>query len=393
MRPTFILLPLLAIVAGCEVETSHKSTDTKQQTSAASLPASVAQASPSSGLAAQTATMQPSAAAPAANDPLTPKLAQINEAAPGAAPALARPTASGDHSPGGPPNPFIIRAEVLLARARFSPGVVDGQFGTNFKHAVAAYQTAHDLPASGIIDDQTWQMLSAGATQPVATEYTITAADVAGPFVPDVGEDFVKLAALPNGPQFTTPLEALAEKFHMSQTLLKTLNPGVDLGTAGGKIIVVNDTPPEFAKGDVARVDVSKADASVRAYDKDDKLIAFYPATVGSTERPSPSGIHKVVGVAFNADYTYDPKKLAWGPRAAGKLVVKAGPNNPVGVVWIDLNAPSYGLHGTPDPDKIGKTASHGCVRLTNWDAIALAHGVKPGVVVRFLGERGGVKS
>ena len=93
--------------------------------------------------------------------------------------------------------------------------------------------------------------------------------------------------------------------------------------------------------------------------------------------------------MGWNPDYTYDPAKLTWGPRTAGKLVIKPGPNNPVGTVWIDLNAPSYGIHGTPEPDKIGKTASHGCVRLTNWDAMALAGGIKSGAVVRFTGQRG----
>jgi lipoprotein-anchoring transpeptidase ErfK/SrfK len=269
--------------------------------------------------------------------------------------------------------------------------VVDGQLGTNFKHAVAAYQTARGLPASGEVNSGTWAALLAepiGAA-PVAHTYTITPADEAGPFAPDVGEDFVKLAALPNGPQFNTVVEALAERFHMSQALLLALNPGVNFSVPNQAIAVVDDTHPMFAKGDVARVEVTKSDASVRAYDHAGKLIAFYPATVGSTERPSPSGTHKVVGVARNPDYTYDPSKLKWGPRSAGKLVIKPGPNNPVGMVWIDLNAPSYGIHGTPDPDNIGKTASHGCVRLTNWDAQALAAGVQPGVTVQFMGQRG----
>ena len=176
----------------------------------------------------------------------------------------------------------------------------------------------------------------------------------------------------------------------MSQALLQALNPGVDFKTAGANLVVVDAAPPPFAKGDVKTITVSKADALVTAYDPDGEVIASYPATVGSTERPSPSGVHKVNGVARNPTYTYDPAKLHWGPRSHGKLIVKPGPNNPVGVVWIDLNAPSYGIHGTPDPDHIGKTASHGCVRLTNWDAQALAAGVKPGVVVTFEGARGG---
>ena len=358
MQRSFLLMPLL--LCGCNVTTTSAPTGT--QTQAAPVPPPVSPA-------------------------LSAEIARINQAI--AAPASQKPAASPAINP--PPDPFVIRAEVLLARARFSPGVVDGQFGTNFKHAVAAYQTARALPASGAIDDKTWAALLAepSANNAAAQTYAITAADVAGPFSPDVGEDFVKLAALPNGPQFNSPLEALAERFHMSQALLTALNPGVNFAVANQSIAVVDDAPPGFAKGDVARVEVTKSDASVRAFDHSGKLIAFYPATVGSTERPSPSGTHKVVGVARNPDYTYDPSKLKWGPRSAGKLVVKPGPNNPVGMVWIDLNAPSYGIHGTPDPDNIGKTASHGCVRLTNWDAVALAAGVQPGVVVQFVGQRG----
>jgi lipoprotein-anchoring transpeptidase ErfK/SrfK len=139
----------------------------------------------------------------------------------------------------------------------------------------------------------------------------------------------------------------------------------------------------------VDHIEVDKAEATVRAYDADDALIASFPATVGSRERPSPSGVHKVVWPTLNPLYTYDPRKLSWGPRSHGVLVIQPGPNNPVGLVWIKLNAPGYGIHGTPDPDHIGKTASHGCVRLTNWDAILLAHAVKPGVVVTFVHDRG----
>jgi lipoprotein-anchoring transpeptidase ErfK/SrfK len=332
-------------------------------------------------------TPAPRASAPAPPPPASApqsRIAQINQASPthGGAPATAGKTVS--------PSDGLIRAQTLLARLRFSPGVVDGLDGSNFQHALAAFQDAHGLKASGTIDADTWTALLSDPSSkpPTARSYVITAQDVAGPFAPDVGEDFVKLAALPEGPQFTSALEALGERFHMSQALLTALNPGVDFKTAGATIVVVDAAPPAFQKGDVASITVSKAKADAEAFDKDGKLIAFYPATVGSTERPSPSGVHKVNGVAEHATYVYDPKKLHWGPRGHGKLVIKPGPNGPVGTVWIDLNAPSYGIHGSPNPETIGKTASHGYVRLTNWDAEALAAGVKPGVKVTFEGKR-----
>lgn len=313
-------------------------------------------------------------------------LDRINKASPNLTLAATPPTPAKD----APPDPALVRADILLARARFSPGAIDGKAGTNLKHAIAAFQAANGIGESGVLDADTWKALTTapGADRPAVKTYTITAADLAGPFAPDVGEDFVKLAAQEDGPQFASVLEALAERFHMSQALLQALNPAADFKTAGQVLVVADADPAPFAKGDVKTITVSKADALVTAYGPDGKAVATYPATVGSTERPSPSGVHKVNGVANNPDYVYDPKKLHWGPRSHGKLVVKPGPNNPVGVVWIDLNAPSYGIHGSPDPEKIGKTASHGCVRLTNWDAQELSVGVKPGVMVTFEGRR-----
>ena len=254
---------------------------------------------------------------------------------------------------------------MLLDRAGDSPGVIDGRLGENERHAVAAFQARAGLPTTGDLDPATWAAL-AKDTAPTVRAYAITPADTAGPFAPDVGEDFVKLAALPAGPLYSNPEEALAERFHMSQALLTALNPSADFTKAGTTLLVAAPGAAPLAKGEVARIEVSKAHAQVTAYGQAGQVLAVYPATVGSTERPSPSGTHKVVGVAWNPDYTYDPKKLHWGPRGHGKLTIKPGPNGPVGVVWIDLNAPDYGIHGSPDPDTIGKTASHGCVRLTH---------------------------
>jgi lipoprotein-anchoring transpeptidase ErfK/SrfK len=319
-------------------------------------------------------------AAPVKASPGAAALAAINDAA---LPANVAPDA-GETTP----DPALIRAEVLLDRAGFSPGVIDGKAGSNARRALAAFQARAGLAPTGQLDAPSWAALTRD-TAPVARTYAVTAADVAGPYAADVGEDFVKLAALPAGPLFTSPLEALAERFHMSQTLLAALNPGADFARAGTVLIVAAPGAPPLAKGQVTRITVSKSDAQVTAYGADGAVLATYPATVGSTDRPSPSGEHKVRGVAFDTDYVYDPAKLHWGPRSHGKLRIKPGPNGPVGVVWIDLDAPDYGIHGTPDPDKIGKTASHGCVRLTNWDALALAHGVAPGVTVSFAGSRG----
>jgi lipoprotein-anchoring transpeptidase ErfK/SrfK len=295
--------------------------------------------------------------------------------------------ASPPPAPASAPDPVIIREEVLLDRARFSPGVIDGLGGANESRALAAFQAHAHLKPTGKLDAASWLALTAGDA-PVVKPYVITLADVAGPFAPDEGEDFVKLAALPDGPQYSTPLEGLAERAHMSQSLMQALNPGADFSKPGTALLIAASDTPDFTKGEVHSIEVSKAKAQVTAFAADGAILAVYPATVGSTERPSPSGVHKIVGVAYNTDYVYDPSKLHWGPHAHGRFRIKPGPKGPVGVVWIDLNAPSYGIHGSPDPNLIGKTASHGCVRLTNWDALALAHGVKPGVVVTFLGKR-----
>jgi len=224
---------------------------------------------------------------------------------------------------------------------------------------------------------------------------------VVGPFDKHIPSDLEKKSELP-GLSYQTPQEELAEKFHMSQDLLRRLNPQARFDHAGEQIVVTNvepmalhdsrDTvqavPPRKRNrrnASVATIVVEKASRDVRAYDKDGKLLGFYPATIGSSEKPAPSGSFEVRRVAYNPDYHYNPKYAWKGVKAKEPLTIKPGPNNPVGLVWIDLTAPSYGIHGTPEPDKIGKTESHGCIRLTNWDALDLAGMVHKGTVVKFV--------
>ena len=284
------------------------------------------------------------------------------------------------------PSPTLVRAEVLLDRAAFSPGVIDGRMGENVKHAIMAYDQARGLQPSGELDEATWKSLTSADAAPVLKTYTITQQDAAGPFSPAVGEDFVKMSKV-QSLGYTSPLQMLSQRFHMDEQFLQALNPGADLSKAGTQIVVVDPGQAELPQ--VKTLDVNKKMAQVTAYDDNHKVVAVFPATVGSTTRPSPKGTWKVTGVSQNPDYMYDPSKLTWGPKHAGKLHIPPGPNNPVGVVWIALSAPDYGIHGSPDPHVIGKTASHGCVRLTNWDAEELSKAVKPGVKVTFVSERG----
>jgi len=279
------------------------------------------------------------------------------------------------------PDAATARAQILLDRANFSPGVIDGLGGDNTRQAIAAFEKSAGLPQDGVLDAEVFRRLTAGDDGRVLTDYTIADADLAGPFIGQVPANLTDMAKLQTV-GYATPLEMLAEKFHMTEGLLQALNPGVDFGKAGQTIVVAAVAQTELA-GDVAHIVVDKAERSVRVYDAADRLLAFYPATIGSSARPAPSGELTVVGVAPEPNYTYDPDRVSYD-RGDRKVIVPPGPNNPVGSVWIDLSRDTYGIHGTPDPSKVGKTFSSGCVRLTNWDAEQLASKVKAGVRVTF---------
>jgi lipoprotein-anchoring transpeptidase ErfK/SrfK len=279
------------------------------------------------------------------------------------------------------PDPAMARAQILLDRTRFSPGIIDGLGGENTRQAIAAFEEAHDLEVDGELDAKVFDQLTSGDSDRVLTDYTITGTDVAGPFIGTAPEDIAAMGDLETV-GYADAREALAEKFHMSEALLDALNPDVDF-TRAGQTIVVAATGPDTLGGKVARIVIDKAENALRAFDADGRLLAFYPATIGSGEMPSPSGSHRVRAIAPEPNYTYDPSRVSYGD-GGSKVVVPPGPNNPVGSVWIDLSRDTYGIHGTPDPARIGKTASSGCVRLTNWDVEQLADAVEQGVAVEF---------
>ncbi len=274
----------------------------------------------------------------------------------------------------------MLAVQIMLDRSNHSPGVIDGYDGGNTQRAVAAFRRNNGLSESGGIDSEFLQALLDSQSGEMFRTYTLTEEDVSGPFY-DVPSDFAAQADLERV-GYKNPQEMLAERYHMDQNLFSALNPDADLGKAGTEIIIVA-RGDETLSGNVARIEVRKDAGEVAALDADGNELATYPATIGSGEFPSPSGRMTVNAVAPEANYTFDPDDQRWGPDKT--FVIAPGPNNPIGGTWIDLGKDGYGIHGSPDPQLIGKTTSHGCVRLTNWDANELAKAVSQGVDVEFM--------
>lgn len=278
-------------------------------------------------------------------------------------------------------NPLILKAQILLDRVGASPGAIDGYAGGNFSKAIAAVETAVGQPIDGVLDPEIWKVLGGDAAPAVLVQYTITDQDLAYPFLSSIPDDYAQQAQL-QSLGFTSPEEMLAERFHMDEKLLRALNPEANFRAVGTAVWVA---APEGqpVTGQIVRIVADKAQKQVRAYDARNRLVVAYPATIGSDDNPSPTGDHTVKAVARDPVYYYDPANFVQAGNTE-KLQLPPGPNNPVGTVWIDLSEEGYGIHGTPEPSRIGKTASHGCVRLTNWDAEELAGLVEPGVIVSF---------
>lgn len=279
--------------------------------------------------------------------------------------------------------------QVRLDQAGFSPGQLDGSFGKITRHALAAFQDSHGLAASGQPDCATWRALDGGQNTSTLRLYTITADDLKGPFIERMPADMERAARL-KGLHYTSVIEELAERFHAAPAFLKRLNPGVRFA-AGERIRVPAVTPfdetvrPQHDTGaSEVTVRVSRRESALRVMGAGGALIFFAPVSSGSTHDPLPPGTWKVSSITWHPVFHYNPDLFWDADPKEDAATIKAGPNNPVGVVWIGLDLEHYGLHGTPEPSNIGATASHGCVRLTNWDAARLAALVQPGTPVVF---------
>jgi len=302
------------------------------------------------------------------------------------------------------PDPAVLGAQVLLDRLGFGPGVIDGVRGLNFSKALKGYQEANGLTVSGQLDDATVSSFDAYRAMPTVIDVKLSPQILEGPFVGPIPASETQQARM-RTLGYSDAMEKLAERYHTSKATLIALNSPQTQLVPGVTIKVPNIIPPaqDYAadlkpdwrktlwtlnvgsqQPDVAKVVVDRSDGVLRALDSAGKLVAQFPATMGSSHDPLPIGTWKIQGRSYNPVFHFNPK-LFWDADSKDqKAVLPAGPNGPVGVVWIDLDKQHYGIHGTPNPDNIGKTESHGCIRLTNWDAARLAMMVKPGTPAVF---------
>ncbi len=306
--------------------------------------------------------------------------------------------------PAVPADMEMLPVQIVLERLGFSPGVIDGKNGETLKIAIRGFQAANDLEETGELDSETRAALGRSPSVPMTRRVVIPADFANQTFFPDLPKDAAEQAKLP-ALGYRNLMEALAERFHTTPETLVALNAADTQIGAGKSIIVPNiaDIMPPRAEDSergwdkslatlgvaperpaAERIVVDKSGGWLRAYGANDRLIAQFPVTTGSARDPLPIGNWTIKGSARNPDFHYNPKLFWYVSDSKEKQLLKPGPNNPVGVVWIDLSKPHYGIHGTPEPATIGRAESHGCVRLTNWDAAKLAGMVKPGVKVVF---------
>jgi lipoprotein-anchoring transpeptidase ErfK/SrfK len=289
--------------------------------------------------------------------------------------------------------PAVLRAQIMLDRARFSSGVLNGKAGQNMAKAVLFFQEENSLPATGRLDQATYDRLvdRVGKVE-AAVQYTLTAEDVAGPYywVPNSVYEQEKLPC----ECYASALEMLDERFHTVTDVLRKLNPSVAFNhlTAGMQLWVPNVDPFNAERLDkraglkpITKIHVAKNGRYLHALAADGSIVFHFPTTVGSEYDPSPTGRYRIEGVQFQPVFHYNPALYSDVPDSRPRATLPPGPNSPVGIVWIATSKDHVGIHGTPLPHTIGLASSHGCVRLTNWDAARLAAAVKSGVLVEFV--------
>lgn len=316
---------------------------------------------------------------------------------------LAFISAGASAAPTPPLDRGVLKVQVILDKLGFSPGVLDGRRGMTLTAAIKGFQENRGLPITGELDERTVAALRPYEGVEATKTLTLNARVLAGPYyeIPK-GED--KQAELP-ALGYRSPMEKLAEMFHTTPQVLMELNSPQTLLRPGTKVVFPNALPTSRAYDAKLRPDwiatlgmlnvdatqpqadkivVDKSDKVLKAYDKAGKLVALFQVTTGSTHDPLPLGTWKINGADYNPKFHFNPALFWDADKDDKKAMLPPGPNGPVGVVWLDLSKPHYGIHGTPAPELIGRTASHGCVRLANWNAARLAMMVKPGTPVVF---------
>jgi len=270
-----------------------------------------------------------------------------------------------------------LALQVQLDRQNLSCNCADGMWGARTEIALVTWQTLNGLSPTGVPDASVLEAL--GGDTNVLMRYTVTEADLANIApVPESWEDRAKLTSM----KYETVQEMLAEKGHTSQRAMERLNPGVTWPNppAGTEVVLPDCSQTRKFKATTMRIALTRME--ITTFDADGKLIALFPCSIARDKARRPAGELCVKNVAPNPTYLYDPQLFVPGGPKTSKLVIPAGPNNPVGMAWIGLSLPGYGMHGTPIPENIGRAESHGCFRLANWNAVKLLNMVRPGVPV-----------
>lgn len=277
--------------------------------------------------------------------------------------------------------PIYAKLQVLLTRQNASTGAIDGAMGLNTIKAISAFQIMQGLKGDGVLDAETWALLNKGKNSAAFIEYKITEQDLKASYIKELPLDYAEQANL-KALSYVRVSEMLAERFYMDELFLKRINPNAKFNQVGEMIIVANI--PQRSLSEIEYLVAHKSVKQLYAFDKKQKMIAAFPATIGSEDNPSPSGTHTITSIVKNPSYSYNPKNFIQGKNLKA-LTLPPGPNNPVGNMWIGLSKPSFGIHGTPSPSLVSKSASHGCIRLTNWDVLTLAKDLKVGIKVKFI--------